>query len=321
MDETKILLMTQSSLLDLALLRTFVLFVEERSVTRVAQRLHRTQPAISLQLNRLELIVGRRIFETDLRRPKLTAQGETLLTYARKLLDLHDEARASLVSDTVSGRVVLGCPDLYAAFLLPRTLARFQAAYPAVEVTVRCALSRQVAQAMEDDEIDVALATRMPDVLPRIPSISLLRRERLNWLGAEAGTAHRRTPLPIAMLPEGNLYRDHALAALDRRGIEWRIACVSESIAGLQAMALADAAIIVLAQSVTFPGLRRLGRSDGLPQLPDVELMLWQRQPGRSSAADHLATHIARDVGELSEAGTKSSPANRDPRSPVDLDA
>lgn len=288
----------QPHILDLSLLRTFVLLAEERSVTRVAQRLHRTQPAISLQLNRLQHLVGRRIFESDLRRPKLTPLGETLLTYARRLLDLHDEARAHLMSDAVSGRVVLGCPDLYAAFMLPRTLASFQAAYPGVEVTVRCTLSRQVAQAMEEGAIDVALATRMPDVRPRIPSITLLRRERLIWLGAEGGTAHKRDPVPVAMLPEGNLYRDYALAALDQKGIAWRIACVSESIAGLQAMALADAAMIVLAQSVEVTGLRKLGRADGLPQMPDVDLMLWQRQPGRSSAADHLASHIARDLGE-----------------------
>ncbi|WP_210025744.1 LysR substrate-binding domain-containing protein [Methylobacterium sp. PvR107] len=301
--------MTQRHILDLSLLQTFVLLVEERSVTRVAQRLHRTQPAISLQLNRLEQIVGRPIFESGLRHPKLTVQGETLLTYARRLLDLHDEARAHLLSDAVSGRVVLGCPDLYAAFLLPRTLARFQAAYPAVEVTVRCTLSRQVAQAMEEGSIDVALATRMPDVHPRIPSITLLRREHLVWLGADGGTAHRRDPMPIAMLPEGNLYRDHALAALDRKGIAWRIACVSESIAGLQAMALADAAVIVLAKSVDVAGLRQLGRADGLPQMPVVDLMLWQRRPGRSSAADHLASHIARDLGERVGSGPNAPDA------------
>src|SRR6201994_4611892 len=135
-------------LLDLSLLRTFVLLVEEGSVTRVAQRLHRTQPAVSLQLNRLEQLVRRKIFEVNLWRPRLAWHGETLVAYARKLLELDHEARAHLHSDEVAGRVVLGCPDLYAAFLLPRILARFQTAYPNVEVTVHCALSRKVAEAM-----------------------------------------------------------------------------------------------------------------------------------------------------------------------------
>jgi DNA-binding transcriptional LysR family regulator len=282
--------------LELSLLRTFVLLVEEGSVTRVAQRLNRTQPAISLQLNRLEQLVGRKIFESSLRRPKLTPHGEMLLSYAHKLLDLDSEARTRLRSDEVSGRVVLGCPDLYAAFLLPRILARFQASYPNVEVTVYCALSRKVAEAMENDNVDVGLVTHMPDVEPHLTNVTLLRREKLVWLGAEGGSAHLRDPLPVAMLPDGNRYRRLALNALDSQNRAWRIACVSESIAGLQAMALSDAAVIVLAQSVEVRGLRQFDQSDGLPDLPDVELALWHRQPGSSAAADHLASYI---LGEL----------------------
>jgi DNA-binding transcriptional LysR family regulator len=281
-------------LLDLSLLRTFVLLVEEGSVTRVAQRLNRTQPAVSLQLDRLEQLVGRKIFETNLRRPKLTSHGETLLSYARKLLELDNEARSRLRSDEVSGRVVLGCPDLYAAFLLPRTLARFQASYPNVEVTVHCALSRKIAEAVVNGT--VAVVTHMPDIDPPLTNVTLLRRERLVWLGAEDGSAHRRDPLPVAMLPDGNLYRRHALNALDARDRKWRIACVSESIAGLQAMALSDSAVIVLAQSVEVRGLRQFDESDGLPALPEVDLALWHRQQGWSAAADHLASYI---LGEL----------------------
>jgi DNA-binding transcriptional LysR family regulator len=99
------------------------------------------------------------------------------------------------------------------------------------------------------------------------------------------------------MLPEGNLYRDYALAALNQAGRPWRIACISESIAGMQAMALADAAVIVLAESVKVNGLRRLDAQDGMPPLPDVELMLWQREPGVLPAADHLAAYISNDIG------------------------
>lgn len=284
-------------LLELTLLRTFVLLVEEGSVTRVAQRLHKTQPAVSLQLNRLEQLVGRKIFESNLRRPKLTTHGETLLSYARKLLDLDNEARAHLRSDDVSGRVVLGCPDLYAAFLLPRILARFQASYPNVEVTVFCGLSRKVAEAMENDSVEVGLVTHMPDVRPHRISVTPLRREKLVWLGADGGSAHLRDPLPVAMLPDGNRYRRLALEALDLQKRTWRIACISESIAGLQAMALSDAAIIVLAQSVELQGLRQLGESDGLPALPEVELALWHRQRGWSAAADHLAAYILGELG------------------------
>lgn len=285
--------------LEITLLRTFVMLVEEQSVTRVARRLNRTQPAISLQLRRLQVAAGREIFESDLRRPRLTRYGEMLLPYARMMLKMHDDARSRLSTEEIAGRVTLGCPDLYAAFLLPQTLASFRAAYPGVEVTVRCALSARLSDEISAGQIDVALATRMPNVHPKVRSIVSLRQEALVWLGAEGGQAVRERTLPLAMLPEGNLYRDYALDALNRAGRPWRIACVSESISGLQAMALADAAVIVLGESVKVPGLRQLGRIDGLPSLPPVELVLWRRDPDTSPAADHLAAHIAKDIGSV----------------------
>ncbi len=278
--------------LEIALLRTFVLLVEERSVTRVARRLNRTQPAISLQVRRLEDAAGFPLFEPDLRHLQLSRHGEMLLPHARTMLRLDEEARLRLAAEDIAGRVTLGCPDLYAAFLLPKTLASFRASYPGVEVTVRCALSRQLAEDMSDGLIDIAIATQMPGVAPRVGAGTILRPEPLVWLGAENGSAHKETPIPLAMLPDGNLYRDYALSMLNEHGLAWRIACVSESIAGLQAMALADAAVCVLAQSVSTPGLVRLSLSDGMPLLPTVDLILWQRQPGTSRAADHLAAHI-----------------------------
>jgi len=283
--------------LEISLLRTFVMLVEEQSVTRVARRLSRTQPAISLQVNRLEEAAGQPIFDRNLRHLKLTRHGEMLLPYARLMLKLHDDARARLSAEDIAGRVTLGCPDLYAAFLLPQTLARFRASYPGVEVTVRCALSAQLADEISHGRIDIALATRMPNIHPSVDSVTLLRTEPLVWLGAATGSAFKDHTLPLAMLPEGNLYRDYALDALNQAGRAWRIACISESIAGMEAMALADAAVIVLAESVKVAGLRRLDAQDGMPPLPDVDLMLWQRNPGAVPAADHLAAYILNDVG------------------------
>lgn len=285
--------------LEINLLRTFVMLVEERSVTRVARRLNRTQPAISMQLGRLSDAVGRPLFEHDLRHLRLTRHGEMLLPYARQMLKMHDDAYSRLSSEEIAGRVTLGCPDLYAAFLLPQTLASFKTAYPSIEVTVRCALSAPLAEEISSGLIDVALATRMPNVHPNA-SVTLLRREPLVWLGAKSGKAFREEILPLALLPDGNLYRDYALQALNDVGRAWRIACVSESIAGMEAMALADAAVIVLAQSVKVAGLHRFNEQDGLPSLPPVDLVLWQRKPGTFPAADHLAAHIKRDVGDIS---------------------
>jgi DNA-binding transcriptional LysR family regulator len=281
--------------LDVPLLRTFLLLLEEGSVTRAAHRLGRTQPAVSLQIRRLEDAAGRKLFEPDLRRLRLTRHGDALRPYAERIVRLHDEAQLSIGADEIAGRVVLGCPDLYAS-MLPATLASFRVTYPLVEVTVRCALTMVLAKELSAGQLDLALATRMPNVTPRVGATTALRREPLVWMGALRGRAHLEPVLPIAMLPEGNLYRDHALARLDSAGRRWRIACTSESIAGLTAMALADSAVTVLARSALPTGLRVLGPDDGLPALPSVELLLWNRAPGAAAAADQLALHISEQI-------------------------
>jgi DNA-binding transcriptional LysR family regulator len=185
--------------LEINLMRTFVMLVEEQSVTRVVRRLNRTQPAISLQIGRLSDALGRPLFEYDLRHPRLTRHGEMLLPYARQMLKMHDDAYSRLSNEEIAGRVTLGCPDLYAAFLLPETLASFRAAYPGIEATVRCALSAQLAEEISEGRVDVALATKMPNVHPVVSSITVLRNEPLVWLGAKSGTVFQDKVLPLAL--------------------------------------------------------------------------------------------------------------------------
>ena len=273
------------------------MLVEARSFTRVAERLGRTQPAISLQLRRLEDAAGHRLFEPDVRPLQLTRQGEVLLRYAREILRLHDEARLRLEAGELSGQVTLGCPDLYAASLLPEILAPFKRSFPNVEVNVRCALSLPLAKELDEGRLDLAVVTSMPALNSRRGVETVLRDEPLVWLGADNGAAHRQAPLPLAMLPEGNLYRDYALAALDAKAHDWRIACTSESVTGLVAMALADCAVTVLAKSSTQPGLRILGEDEGLPRLPRVTLLLLRAGRAGSPAIDQLASHIEQRLG------------------------
>ncbi len=282
--------------IDLPLLRTFILLVAERNFTRVAERVGRTQPAISLQLRRLEEITGNRLFEPDIRPMRLTRHGEILLRYAREIIRLHDEARLRLTAEELSGRVALGCPDLYAASLLPQILAPFRRNYPNVEVNVRCALSMTLAAELDEGLLDLAVVTQMPGLSMRTSSATVLRDEDLVWLGAQDGVAWRTDPVPLAMLPEGNLYRDFAFDALNSMGREWRIACTSESVTGLIAMALADAAVTVLGRSVSHEGLRILGGDEGVPALPRVTLLLLRCERNISPAAIQLSEHISQQL-------------------------
>ena len=103
-------------------------------------------------------------------------------------------------------------------------------------------------------------------------------------MGGQEHAAYKENPVPLALLPPGNIYRDAALEALDRMGRPWRLACISESISGLQAAVFSGFAISVVSRSALVPGMRVLGRQESLPELPEIDVVL-HRSPGQSSAA------------------------------------
>jgi len=275
---------------DIRGLRAFVALVDSGSVTKAARLLGRTQPAITLQIRRLEETTNRRLFDRSQRRPQLTRDGEVLLGYARAILSMHDEVWNRLQAKTVDGRVILGTPDLYAAYLLPNILSSFRAVYPQVEVILRCAPSRSLMDELDTKEVDIALVTGMPGMR----NGEFIRKEQLVWVSAEDHATYNITPVPLALLPPGNIYRDVAIAALDGMGRPWRLTCVSESIGGLQAAVFSGSAISVLARSALVAGMRVIGRAESFPDLPPVDLVL-HRAPGPGNAPSNaLADFVTR---------------------------
>jgi DNA-binding transcriptional LysR family regulator len=289
---------------DMRVLRSFLSVVETGSVTEAARRLGRTQPAITLQMKRLEELTGKVLFRPDCRRPVLTDDGATVLLYAKSILRMHDELMARLAPPSIEGHVVLGTPDLYAASLLPAILYRFRQSFPRIQVQLHCALSTPLVDLVQRGEVDIALVTRMPG----FTGGEVVRREPLVWLMGDGHDTHLMEPVPLALLPPGNLIRDHAIEGLERCGRKWRVACVSENIGGLQAAVYAGMAVTVLGKSAVGSGMRQLGVQDYFPPLPGVDLLLY-RSPGPISSAasalhDYLARYLREDVTALpDEAG------------------
>jgi DNA-binding transcriptional LysR family regulator len=288
--------------LDVRVLRSFVSVVETGSITETARRLGRTQPAITLQMKRLEDLTGKVLFKQDSRRPRLTDDGDMLLSYAKSILKLHDELLARLSSPDIEGHVILGTPDLYAAYLLPSILALFRQSFPRIQVELRCSLSTPLVSLVQRGEVDIALVTRMRD----FSGGQVVRQEELIWLMGERYDIHRANPVPLALLPAGNIYREHAIEGLERAGRKWRIACVSESVGGLQAAVFAGMAVTVLCKSAQVAGMRQIGVNEYFPPLPKIDLLLY-RAPGSPTAAatalhDYLAHYLSLDPGvELRE--------------------
>ena len=264
--------------LDLALLQAFAAVVDSGSFTRAAQYLCRTQSAVSMQLRKLEDLTGHQLLHRDSRNIKLTEEGEVLLGYARRMIRLNEEALVAMDQPHAQGHVRLGMPDDYAHQFLPGVLAHFAHAYPRVQLEVIGALSGDLLNRVEAGELDVALITRQP----KRRRGQVLRTEHLVWTGSRQHLAYEVSPLPLALFPEGCVFREHALAALDAAQIPWRIAYSSQSFAGGKLAVSGGLALTVVAQSMVPPEWRTLGAEQHLPRLPEIEIAQ-HRAPGTLS--------------------------------------
>ena len=200
--------------LDTGLVRTFVTVADKASMTAAANALHLTQGAVSQQIKRLEETLGCRLFERDRRGLRLTPSGERLFSQARKLLAMHDEIWAEMTMVAVVGQVRLGVPpDLVGSHLAP-VLKAYAAAFPQVELSLVCALSPELVDALAMGRVDLAVVEE-PAGPPGGECISI---ERLVWVGAKAGTAHLKRPLPISLVADACAFRLTVLAALTGHG-------------------------------------------------------------------------------------------------------
>lgn len=276
--------------LDIRLLRSFYTVLETKSITKAADKLGRTQPAITLQLQRLQELTGKTLFDPNEKPHTLTEDGEMVLSYAKSILRLHDELVSRLASTEIEGKVVLGTPDLYAAYLLPAILSRFRREFPHIQIELRCHLSAKLVPQVQEGEIDLALVSRMLD----FTGGEVVHREPLAWVAGVDQDVYTEEPLPLALLPPGNIIRDHAINSLEKQGRKWKIVCVSESIGGLQAAVFGGVAVSVVGRSAIVDGMRELGQSENFQPLPDVELLLYRSQGKNSKAVDTFYKYIRR---------------------------
>jgi DNA-binding transcriptional LysR family regulator len=279
--------------LDLDLLRTFVFIAETGSLSQAAACVHRTQSAISMQVRRLEDLIGKRLIERSGRGVRLTAVGAHTVRHARKLLRLHDEAMADLTGEGLAGLVRFGVADDYAEAFLPPLLGVFAARYPGVGIEVACAPTPELRRNLKAGGLDLAILTVASNAQDKV-----LRREPLVWIGARDGAAESIEPLPLALSHRDAVDRRAVLKALKKVGRSYRIAYESGSAAGLIAVVRSDLAIAVLARCSVPKDLRILNGADRLPSLPSVDLVL-RTSRTISLPARRLAEHVSSTLSTL----------------------
>lgn len=251
------------------LLRALVAVADTGGITRAADMLGRTQPAVSLQIKRLEDLVGRPLFDRTGRALVPTRDGETLTGYARRILLLHDEAVARLVRPEPSGAVRVGLPNDFAVTFLPAVLGRFAVESPAVSLEVGCALSHALLDAL-GDSYDVVVAMTGGEAHA---AAARLWQEALVWAAAPGWRPRDDEPVPLIAYPEGCTYRKRMTAALERAGLPWRIVYASASLSGLQAAVRAGLGVTALSERTVPAGLA--APDIGLPQPADVTVGLY----------------------------------------------
>ena len=276
--------------LDLTSLRSFVAVADSGGVTRAAGFLNLTQSAVSMQLKRLEEALGVDLMDRAGRGVALTAAGEQLLGYARRMLNLNDEALARLTGQTFEGEVVLGVPSDIVYPAIPRVLRRFSQDYPKMRVTLVSSYTRRLKRLFDQGECDVILTTE--DVADK--GGETLRSIPLIWVGAPGGHAWKQRPLPLAF--EYNcIFRVRVQTALDAAGIPWVMAAESETTRSIEASLSADLAVHVLVEGAEPRDIQRVPHGGTLPDLGHTQVNLYVAQTGKDDAAGALATMIRQE--------------------------
>jgi DNA-binding transcriptional LysR family regulator len=273
--------------LDIDLLRTFVTVVETRSFTRAAALLSRTQPAISLQIRRLETQLGSPLIDRTGRAVALTTEGAALLPQARRLLRLNDEIVATLGEGDLEGEVRFGAPEDIATLHLPGILGAFARNHPRIRLSVTCDFTANLLDQMSRGMLDLALIKREP-VGPELGA--RVWKEPLVWVAQDASLA-TETPLPLIVAPAPDIYRKRALAALQSANIAFRPAFTSPSLAGQLAALRAGLGVSVLPAAMIPRDLVAVG--EPLPPLPDSEIALVSAS-GAGGPAGLLAQEVLR---------------------------
>lgn len=273
--------------LDLTSLRSFAMVAEAGGVTRAAGRLHLTQSAVSMQLKRLEETIGQPLIDRTGRSLQLTSQGELLLSYAKRMIALNDEAWGRLTGQAFEGEITLGVPADIVYPHIPRVLQRFAREYPRVKVTLVSSYTRRLHALRERGEADLILTT---EINPR-PGGETLDRPPLVWVGAPGGSAWKARPLRLAF--ENNcIFRASVQEALDQAGIDWEMAVESETTRTIEASVSADLAVHAAIATAIAAHLEVVRHGGALPELPVYNINLYRAEGPENPLTEALAGFV-----------------------------
>ena len=276
--------------LPMDLLRAFVTVVEFNSFTKAGDLLGRSQPAISLQISRLEGMLDETLLVRDGKNLNLSSAGEAIYDYAKQILSLNDLAVSECSKSTVMGKVRLGIPSEFATILLPKIVGRFAKAYPNVTLEVNCELSKTLLSRSGKAAHDLILALQNN---PLEESENLVKTDNLVWVSGPEYNPQKLPPVPLIVAPEGCIYRQRAIRVLKKIKQPWQIVYNIPDLTGIQYAIQEGLGVTVLAKSTVPENLKIIPHSQRYPDLGTVGISLLNvRKNTKNQAIDLLAEFL-----------------------------
>ncbi|MCK1744806.1 LysR family transcriptional regulator [Bradyrhizobium sp. 139] len=276
--------------LDIDCLRSFLVVADSMSFSRAAETVGRSQSTISQQIAKLETQTGRPLLSRRKGRVlQLTSEGERLMQYARRILQLNDEAYASMSDDLLTGFVRLGVPLDFFGRDFTVWLARFKARHPMVGLEVEANQSENLQKRSARGDFDLAFFKQESGATLG----TVAQREQLVWVGGPKLAAEDLDSTPLVLFPEGCTYRSCAIRSLKEQKRPWHVSFVSPSFECLKTATVEGMGVTVLARALVAPPLKIIRHGKHLPQLPAVELAYSSGRRGNSRVVSELANYLA----------------------------
>jgi len=285
--------------LDIDLLRTLAAIAQHGTFAAAADTLCRTQSAVTQQVQRLENLVARPLFEKRGRGKVLSRHGEMLVRYARQILALNDEAVRTLTGKEPEGIVRIGSPHDVADSILPGVLTHVTRGLPRIKLEIRVDRSPLLMDAMHAGELDLTVSTRFDQQLEGM----VIRRSPTLWLCAADYVHDPGKPVQLVLADEPSIFRRLALSALAQSRTPWQTRYVAPNLVGIKAALRAGLGVTARSVELLSPEFRVLGEKDRLPLLPNVTYFLWMRRDTIDPTIRRVYELLKHSMG-LTEPGT-----------------
>jgi len=275
------------------LLRTFTTINDLGGFTQAGDLLGRSQPAISLQVKRLEELLDVQLFNR-VGGLQLTEEGRVLYSSARKILEMNDAVVSRLSTPAVSGSVRLGTPNDFEVSFLPVLLSKFSRAYPDVTLDVTSDVSINLRDGYKKGSYDLVMS------MDEYPEHGFAEEdyivETLSWIADPGFNLNNSQPVPLVLYPQGCIYRKHITDALNKVNIPWRVLYCSSSLLGIQSAIKAGLGISALVLNTIPDTFQAEQTYSDLPELGKVTIGFNYDQHTLSPAAALLLDFLRRGL-------------------------